>query len=401
MMCMSKLSVFLFTAAAVAASTLPRLRKGASSLSMSSSSSESGVQGQIMQGQYDEALLELRQPPKGSQYVPQLLLNDEILAQVVKDVRSILYVYVVSPPGSGHGQGNLSEYIASIYQRLWDEMIAFDKLGLQCVVMGDSQSQGFRSRSEMHAEPSLDAVLTFDDNVVGNINQSREALRLGQINHIRKTKAIDHLLPGSSGDGKDTGKGDIYFYENRDGDVSLPTFGNVALGGTFDRLHNGHRKLLTLAAGSCTRRLIIGITGDVMLSKKKGKDQIRSYQSRKEEVLSFLRSVKPGLDYEPVELADPFGPTITEASIEAIVVSSETVAGAHAINTKRKEAGLAPIATLVMRRSESATLSSTFIREREARGADTTAPATRGRGLMRVWAAVRALFTRESREQAL
>ena len=190
-------------------------------------------------------------------------------------------------------------------------------------------------------------------------------------------------------------RGDIYFYENRDGDVSLPTFGNVALGGTFDRLHNGHRKLLTLAAGSCTRRLIIGITGDVMLSKKKGKDQIRSYQSRKEEVLSFLRSVKPGLDYEPVELADPFGPTITEASIEAIVVSSETVAGAHAINTKRKEAGLAPIATLVMRRSESATLSSTFIREREARGGETTATHTRGRGLMRVWAAIRTLFAPE------
>ena len=99
--------------------------------------------------------------------------------------------------------------------------------------------------------------------------------------------------------------------------------------------------------------------------------------------------------------ASVFQSSSTEASIEAIVVSSETVAGAHAINTKRKEAGLAPIATLVMRRSESATLSSTFIREREARGADTTAPATRGRGLMRVWAAVTALFTRESRERAL
>lgn len=391
MLYMSKFSVLLFTAAAVAATTLPRLRKG-SSLRMSSSSSSGGaVQEQTEQGQYEEALLELCQPSQGTQYVPQLLLNDEILAQVVKDVRSMLYVYVVSSPGGAEEQESMSEYIASIYQRLWDEMIAFDKLGLQCIVMGDSQSQGFRRRSEMHAEPSLDAVLTFDDNVLGNINQSRESLRLSQIRHVQKTKAIDHLLPGK-GKGKDNG--DMYFYENRDGNLALPTFKSVALGGTFDRLHNGHRKLLTLAAGSCTSKLIIGITGDIMLSKKKGKDQIRPYADRKEEVLSFLKAIKPGLDYEPVELADPFGPTITDASIEAIVVSSETVAGAHAINTRRQEAGLAPIATLVMRRSESATLSSTFIREREAAGGEGSGAMARGGVLGRAWALLRAVFAR-------
>lgn len=35
----------------------------------------------------------------------------------------------------------------------------------------------------------------------------------------------------------------------------------VALGGTFDHLHSGHRILLTMAAWLASERLIVGITG--------------------------------------------------------------------------------------------------------------------------------------------
>ena len=34
--------------------------------------------------------------------------------------------------------------------------------------------------------------------------------------------------------------------------------GQVALGGTFDRLHNGHKKLLSLAASICKKQITIG-----------------------------------------------------------------------------------------------------------------------------------------------
>ena len=39
-------------------------------------------------------------------------------------------------------------------------------------------------------------------------------------------------------------------------------FEEVAVGGTFDRLHVGHRLLLAATALVCTRRVYMGVTGD-------------------------------------------------------------------------------------------------------------------------------------------
>ncbi len=60
------------------------------------------------------------------------------------------------------------------------------------------------------------------------------------------------------------------FYFLEDPAVSIPQFRQVVCGGTFDRFHNGHRKLLTLAAGCCQPggTLTVGITDNAMSSKK-------------------------------------------------------------------------------------------------------------------------------------
>lgn len=42
-------------------------------------------------------------------------------------------------------------------------------------------------------------------------------------------------------------------------------FENVVLGGTFDRLHNGHKILLSAAALKCTKKLTVGVTDIIML----------------------------------------------------------------------------------------------------------------------------------------
>ena len=313
------LSTIIATAAAV-----PRLRRNMAMIS-----------GKSVPSKYSTVLLELQQPIDGTQKVPQTLVNDELLTKVVKDVGSVLYVYVVG------GQEGMEDYIANIYQRLWDEMISFNRLSLNCIVTGDLPNAEFRPREELHSMAGLDAVYTFD-----------ESVRTSTENVIKSPQV-------------DMSENVSYFEDTA---KFMPSYGKVALGGTFDRLHNGHRKLLTLAACACTETLVIGITGDAMLAKKKGKDQIASYDFREGGVKSFLKELKPSLQLEPVHLVDPFGPTITDPAIEAIVVSSETIAGAHKINKKRVERGYRALQVLVMRRCESATLSSTFIREREEQG---------------------------------
>jgi cytidyltransferase-like protein len=72
----------------------------------------------------------------------------------------------------------------------------------------------------------------------------------------------------------------------------------VAVGGTFDGLHFGHRKLLTLAISSLhplTGKLTIGITKDEMLKKKKYAEYIPTLQQRMNGVQSFLHRLAPGI----------------------------------------------------------------------------------------------------------
>ena len=44
-----------------------------------------------------------------------------------------------------------------------------------------------------------------------------------------------------------------------------PSFPVVALGGTFDHLHSGHKILLSMAAWIATEKAIVGVTGAHML----------------------------------------------------------------------------------------------------------------------------------------
>ncbi|KAK9707871.1 hypothetical protein K7432_009934 [Basidiobolus ranarum] len=110
---------------------------------------------------------------------------------------------------------------------------------------------------------------------------------------------------------------------------------NVAVGGTFDHLHAGHKILLTMSAWLTGVRLICGVTGAEMLTKKKYAHLVQPLETRIKETQRFLNRIRLGLVYEVVPIHDTCGPTSEDPDIQAIVVSKETLPGAYEINKQR------------------------------------------------------------------
>lgn len=115
------------------------------------------------------------------------------------------------------------------------------------------------------------------------------------------------------------------------GPCSFAMFKRVAIGGTFDRLHAGHKLMLSVAAMLASESILCGITDDEsMIATKRYKELIEPFNKRVAHCLQFLCSFVPkGIAIETIKLSDPFGPTTTEPDIDAIVVSPETFSGAQ------------------------------------------------------------------------
>ncbi|KAK3178150.1 hypothetical protein OEA41_000283 [Lepraria neglecta] len=154
---------------------------------------------------------------------------------------------------------------------------------------------------------------------------------------------------------------------------------SVAVGGTFDHLHAGHKLLLTMAALILSpeppqaRCLTIGITGDELLKNKQYREELEDFPQRQSAVQHFLLDIlelisptnvlestnniqsaehhgrevhnvlKSGLTINYVEIFDPCGPTITDEAIAALVLSGETRKGGEVVNEKRGEKGWATL----------------------------------------------------------
>jgi bifunctional ADP-heptose synthase (sugar kinase/adenylyltransferase) len=80
----------------------------------------------------------------------------------------------------------------------------------------------------------------------------------------------------------------------------IPTYKHVALGGSFDHMHNGHRKLLYLAVCVSEEELTVGVTADSMLSAKANAHLIDSFSIRAKRVENFVRKLNPNLKYNIV-----------------------------------------------------------------------------------------------------
>eukprot|EP00727_Mastigamoeba_balamuthi_P005511 m51a1_g158 putative pantetheine-phosphate adenylyltransferase (288) ;mRNA; f:509074-510177 len=153
------------------------------------------------------------------------------------------------------------------------------------------------------------------------------------------------------------------------------TYEAVCVGGTFDRLHAGHKLLLTVAALSVspTGRLHVGVTNPSMLASKALRDRIQPFEQRRAAVERALQWLAPGIDAVVMALEDPCGPAVSIPEMQAVVVTRETLAGADAINKQRKERSFAPLDAVVIEyvpapksiAGADGKLSSTLLRKRE------------------------------------
>lgn len=116
-------------------------------------------------------------------------------------------------------------------------------------------------------------------------------------------------------------------------------FKSVAVGGTFDEFHKGHRTLL-MKAFEVADHVLVGLSSDEFVKNMAKNHKTASYFHRLRDLRNFLRQ-NGFLDRaEIVCLDDPYGVMLTSRSVEALVVSKETENVALEIRAEREKAGL-------------------------------------------------------------
>ena len=138
-------------------------------------------------------------------------------------------------------------------------------------------------------------------------------------------------------------------------------YSEVVIGGTFDRLHKGHKYVLSMCRHYADKTLV-GVASDRMAMKKDSR--IDSFEKRSGNVDKILKS--SGSNYKIVDIDDCYGPAIVEG--DAIIVTEETLRGAERINDKRRSLGYGELEIIVLPYvldDVGRKLSSSYIRDRE------------------------------------
>lgn len=123
--------------------------------------------------------------------------------------------------------------------------------------------------------------------------------------------------------------------------MSDKRYSKVATGGTFDRLHAGHRRLLE-ESFELGDEVVIGLTSDDF-ARKEGKVPDQPYEEREAELKAYIRERFPGRRYTIAKLDDYFGPGIASKEVQALVASPETGKRVGLANALRAKRGFPPL----------------------------------------------------------
>ena len=114
----------------------------------------------------------------------------------------------------------------------------------------------------------------------------------------------------------------------------------VAMGGTFDVLHDGHKALLSAAFSLRGAEVLIGLTSDRFASETR--TQVNPYPVRERNLRRFLTSRGwTRARVEPID--DVFGPADDLPDLDVLVVSAERAKVGAELNAVRAARGLRPL----------------------------------------------------------
>ncbi len=126
----------------------------------------------------------------------------------------------------------------------------------------------------------------------------------------------------------------------------MERFDLVAMGGTFDIIHDGHMALLNKSF-SISSKVIIGLSSD-QLATKRGKNLVNDYSKRLSSLKSVIEKNFSNSSYEISKLENDFGPAVIEGSVKALIVSEETSDKGLYLNELRAERNLSPVEIVVV-----------------------------------------------------
>ena len=121
----------------------------------------------------------------------------------------------------------------------------------------------------------------------------------------------------------------------------------VALGGSFEHPHKGHRRLISKAL-QVGDKVVIGLTSDRFVKTVRKHHSVSGYQQRLSNLKSYLSRIGALKKTEIISLDDQHGPATSNGSITAIVVSPETLSTALEINQIRIKKKMNPLQIYVV-----------------------------------------------------
>lgn len=241
----------------------------------------------------------------------------KIISAAVKTIEKNLYIKVQICSEDSHHKNNVQSF-----NNLTDEIYSISsninaKLDTRVILSDfrDSLLNIGETQNPLYTNQKIQLILSSSTKNYPILNQLSNVSHNVLIEELTVQEPKDHETSNSFNLSDSSNEIEI---ENKAAPNDV--YDNVVLGGTFDRLHAGHKMLLSAAILRCKKRLTVGVTDGAMVNSKTLWEIIEPCELRMKNLKDFLMDVEPRLEYCIVPITDPFGPTAYDPDLEVILI---------------------------------------------------------------------------------